>query len=428
MMQRRLYIIFLLPALFTACLESPEMTTGIVNGKEKPTVVTAPTARVVPIPNDGSLMFQGEITSKGKAGIIEKGFYWSTTSRDPGINDSIIQSTANTDTFKYELRGASGEKTYYWRAYAKNSFGYDYGEVDSCQTPWIWKARSILPADSRGWGAVFTLNNNIYMTCGLKSWGSGVFATDTWQYTISSDSWSRQGDDVSFPGAARRYPVAFTIGNRAFIGTGTQAYQQAYKDFYQFDTNSNKWMEIAMPDDFQARSNANAFTYNGKGYIVSGLSVIGEILNDVWQYDAANNQWKRMNDFPDDFYGGISISNNDHSFAGFGQTPKSARTLWEYNAESDSFNIFAQLPNDITTQIFSGAIIQNTIYVADKNETIWALNISDKTWEKKSNIPFLNVYGETGNQLLLTTGASNSIYVGLEFSNYLYEYHPLWDN
>ena len=425
---QKLYIVFLIPALFTACLESPEMTTGIVNGKEKPTVVTAPTARISPIPSDGVLVFQGEITSEGKADIIEKGFYWSTTSNDPGINDSIIQSTANTDTFKYILQEVSGEKTYYWRAYARNSFGYDYGEVDSCRTPVIWIERSILPADSRGWGVVFTLSNKIYMTCGLKSWGSAVFATDTWEYTIASDSWNRQGDDVSFPGAVRRYPVAFAIGNRAFVGTGTQTASQAYKDFYQFDINSNRWTEIATPDDFEARYRSVAFSLNGKGYVVSGFSSDGNILNDVWQYDANNSIWKKMNDFPVNFYGGISVSNTTRCFAGFGVPVESARTLWEYNAIADEWNEFAQLPDSLTTQIYSGAIIQNTIYVVDKNETIWALNILDKTWKKKSNIPFLNVYGETGNQHLLTIGASNSIYTGLEFSNYLYEYHPLWDN
>ena len=428
MMWRKLYIVFLFAALFTACLESPEMTTGIVNGKEKPTVGIASILRVSPIQSDGTLVFQGEIASKGKADIIERGFYWSTTSNDPGINDSIIQSTANTDTFKYILQAVSGEKTYYWRAYARNSFGYAYSEVDSVTTPKIWIPKAVLTADSRGWGAVFTLNNKIYMTCGLKSFGSGVFATDTWEYSIAYDSWSRQGDDVSFPGAARRYPVAFTIGNRAFVGTGTQAALQAYKDFYQFDINSNKWTEIATPDNFAARYEATAFSLNGKGYVISGFSADGSPLNDVWQYDAINSSWKKMNDFPINFFGGISISNTTRSFIGFGIPPESASTLWEYDSASDSWSEFSTLPDSITTRIFSGTIIQNSIYVVDGINQIWALNISDKTWKKKSKLPFLNAYGESGNQLLLTTGTSNSIYTGLGFSNDLYEYRPLWDN
>jgi len=426
MTRKILYIIFLIP-LFSSCLESPVMTTGPVNEKLKPTVVTAPVTRVTPVPRDGNLMFQGEINSAGKADIIEKGFYWSTTSNDPGVNDNIIQSTATTDTFKYLLQSVSGSKTYYWRAYARNSFGYDYGEVDSCRTPNIWiKIKNSLPSESRGRGVTFMLNDTIYITCGVKNASQVIFVNTMWEYNISSDVWN-QADSLSFPGAARRDPVVFTMGNNAFVGTG-QGLSQAYKDFYQFNADSKKWTEVATPGDFRARYEANAFSLNGKGYVISGFN--GGVLNDVWQYDAGNNLWKRMSDFPDNFYGGISISNNNRSFAGFGQTPESARILWEYDSVKDSWTDFAHLPDSITTTIYSGAIIGNTIYFADVNNKIWALNMSDKTWTQKSSLPpdFMSQYGEFLNQPLLTTGDTNSIYAGLGFSGYLYEYHPLWDN
>jgi len=422
---QKLYIVFLIPALFTACLESPDMTIGIVNGKEKPTVVTAPTVRVAPIPSDGNLIFQGEITSDGKADIIEKGFYWSTTSNDPGINDSIIQSTANTDTFKYILHAVSGEKTYYWRAYARNSFGYDYGEVDSCHTPDIWVSRAALPADSRLFGVVFTLNNKIYMTCGQKSWG-GMLVSDTWEYSIGFDSWN-QTDSISFPGEKRIYPTVFTIGNSAFIGTGIGP-STLYNDFYQFTATAltKTWRVIATPDDFEARDFANAFSLNGKGYVIGGVSAKG-ILNDVWQYDAGNNLWTKMGDFPVSIYGGISISNNNRSFAGFGgDTDDSKRTLWEYT-DNDNWTVFATLPDEITSRIYSGVIIQNTIYMVDAKKTVWALNMLDKTWKEKAHL-LSKFEGTEKAQNLLTTGNSNSIFIGLEDSNYLYEYRPLWDN
>jgi len=424
---QKLYIVFFIPALFTACLKSPEMTTGFVNGKEKPTVITAPTARVTPIPSDGALVFQGEISSTGKGGIIERGFYWSSTSNDPGVNDNIIQSTATTDTFKYLLQNVSGEKTYYWRAYARNSFGYDYGEVDSCRTPDIWiKIKNSLPSESRGRGVTFILNDTIYITCGVKNAAQVIFVNTMWEYSIASDGWN-QADSLSFPGAERRDPVVFTIDNYAFVGTG-QGLTQAYKDFYQFNSNSKKWMVVATPNDFQARYESNAFSLKGKGYVISGFN--GGVLNDVWQYDAGNNLWKRMGDFPANFYGGISISDNNRSFAGFGQTPESARILWEYDPVSDRWTDFTHLPDSITTKIYSGAIIGNAIYIVDVNNKIWALNMSDKAWTQKSSLPldFLSQSGEFLNQPLLTDGASNSIYVGLGFSGYLYEYHPLWDN
>jgi len=429
MMSRRFYIIFLIP-LFSSCLESPEMTTGPVNEKLMPTVVTAPVTRVTPIPRDGNLMFQGEISSSGKSDIIERGFYWSITSNDPGKSGKFdsIQSTLSADTFKYELQKVSGAKTYYWRAYAKNSFGCDFGEIDSCQTPDVWEnIKNLLPSESRGRGVTFVLNDILYITCGVKNASQVIFVNTMWEYNMVSSGWS-QADSLSFPGAPRRDPVVFTMGNNAFVGTG-QGLSQTYKDFYQFNTDSKKWTEVATPDNFQPRYEANAFCLNGKGYVISGFN--GGILNDVWQYDGDNNLWKRMNNFPDNFYGGISISNNTRSFTGFGQTSESVRTLWEYDSASDSWTVFTRLPDYIKAKIFSGVIVQNTIYIVDVDNNIWALNMSDKTWTQKSSLPpaFLSQDGgEFLNQPLLTDGVSNSIFTGLGFSNYLYEYHPLWDN
>jgi hypothetical protein len=215
---RKFYILFLIP-LFTTCLESPDMTTGIVNGKEKPTVVTLSRN---PIPSDGVLMFQGEIISEGKSGITERGFYWSTVSNDPGINDNVATaSNAATEVFTYELKEASGGKTYYWRAYARNSFGYEYGEVRTCVTPSIWIEKLQFPDDRRGRGVIFEIADRIYMTCGSKFWSLSAFVDDTWEYNTVTDRWNR-ADSISFPGNTRNYPVVFTIGNLAFVGTGSR--------------------------------------------------------------------------------------------------------------------------------------------------------------------------------------------------------------
>ena len=416
------YIIFIIP-LFTACLESPEMTTGIVNGKEKPTVITQP---VNPIPNDGNLLFQGEIIEKGKSEIIERGFYWSPVSNDPGINDNVaIVPDVTTDVFTYELKGVSGKKTFYWRAYARNSFGFDYGEVQSCQTPEIWIEKDSLNAFSRGRGAVFVIGNIIYITCGE---GSGhVFANETWSYNIATNRWNQ---DAPFLGDFRRDPVVFTIENLAFVGTGSRTNAQAYNDFYQFDANSGKWTEIPTPDNFEARYEATAFSLNGKGYVVGGYLANRQNLNDVWQYTYSNTGgfWEQKGNFPADFSGGISIRGNNRVFVGFGDNSESKRILWEYDEKTDSWSEFTTLPDKVQTKIYSGVIIRNTIYIVDKESQIWTLDLSDKTWDKKTDLPHALFYGDGGYQTLLTTGNSNSIYVGLGYNKYLYEYRPLWDN
>ena len=424
MKRQEFYLLFIF-TVFSSCLQSPEMTIGIINEKEKPTVVTG---QSTPFTNgDGNLVFQGEITSEGKSDIIERGFYWSTDSTDPGIK--VIVSDANSSIFTYELQHATGEQTYYWRAYAINSFGCDSGEVRSCQTPAIWTEKQELPADSRGSGAVFMLNNKIYITCGMKLWGQAL-VNDTWEYSITANQWV-QADSMSFIGSSRVYPAVFTIGNLAFVGMGFQSSGIAHKDLYQFNADLKKWTQVTTPDNLTARYKSTAFSLNGSGYIIGGLSSDNMELNDVWQYNPDGGVWEQKNNFPVNFYGGISIYGNNRAFAGFGETPESARTLWEYDQATDSYSEFAKLPDQVTTKIYSGVIVQNAIYIVDGYNQIWTLNMSDTTWTKKANLPveFLNeTGGNGGNQALLTTDSSNAIYVGLGFSNLLYEYHPLWDN
>ena len=430
MKRQDILMLFFIPVL-SACLESPTMTKGIVNGKEKPTVMTEFTN---PILIEGNLFFQGKIIDKGKDEAIETGFYWSTDSaRNLGMSDSdsmVIVDAYDENVFSYELKNASGEKTYYWRAFARNNFGFDYGKVDSCRTPQIWEEKESLNAISRGRGAVFVLNNKIYMTCGQLPSGS-VLSNDTWEYSIANNRW---GQLESFPGDYRRYPVAFTIGNLAFVGTGQKAAGVAYNDFFRYNSAASDsfWEKISTPDDLIARYEGVAFSINGKGYIVAGRSANNEILDDIWQYDPEDNSWQKKNDFPAKFYGGISICGNSRAFAGFGEPSGTKKILWEYDEKTDNWSVFTTLPDEVTKKIYSGVIVRNTIYIVDGNNTIWVYNMSNesKTWGKKADLPLvlLDNDGNGGEQLLISTGNSNSIYVGLGYTKILYEYRPLWDN
>ena len=422
MKRKLLYILFLIP-VFTSCLESPEMTTGIVNGKEKPTVITG---QADPHCLDGCLYFQGEITSIGKAEITNKGFYWDTVLINQNNKGIRILSDANSDIFSCELKNASGDRTYYWRAFAENKHGEELGEIHSIQTPPIWEAKKELSGRGRGNGAVCVLDNKIYMFCGeLERYSGGRDLTNVTHVYNGIDRWDELDE---FPGDLRLYPVAFTIGNYIFVGTGS-VFGTAVKDFYQLDNTLGSWTEdkIETPVDLEAREQSVAFSLNGKGYLVGGLSVRSIILDDVWQYDPVNG-WVKKGNFPVRLSGGISISDDKRVFVGFG----SSRTLWQYYEETDKWEVFTILPDRVGKTIKSGVIVRNAIYIVDENNTIWTLDMNNETkiWEEKAKLPEVfpdsKISGE--NQKLLTTGNSNSIYVGLGFTKLLYEYHPLWDN
>jgi len=397
---------------------------SLLTVKYEPTVETD--FSVNPILSDGVLVFKGKIVYEGISKITEKGFCISIVSKERTVNDTITISS-DSDEFTYILNGASGEKTYYWKAFAKNKYGGVCGETRSCETPKIWIKKSFLNAKTRGRSAVFLVDDKIFVTCGETETGR-VPLKENWCYSITENRWD---DSLAFLGSERIEMACFTIDNLAYFITGRNPTNQAgLNDFFKYDNSSTaKWTQIAEHAPMQARYHATAFSLKGKGYLIGGFS--GTIFNDVWQYNPIENSWIKIANFPVPINGAISISDNKRAFTGFGTNLVSARTLWEFNEENETWKEFATLPNEVGDVISSGAIIGNTIYILDgDNHVVWSLNMTDKKWKKKSFLPgdFINDRGEGGNQLMLTSGSSNSIFVGFEFTKVLYEYCPLWDN
>jgi len=383
---------------------------------------------------DGVLSFKGNILDKGIDDIIERGFLWSFNPDDLLNGNKISAITNSESNYTSELRNASGDKTYYCRAYAKNaSSHFGYGDIKSYETPNIWERKEIINTQERGIGATFVLNNKIYITCGEVQSGRQP-TKQTWEYNILSNRWQNLGD---YPGDFRVYPVVFTIGNFAYIGTGMRSSGGeiiANKDFYRINSSSNEWDRTAIetPSEMEARYLALAFGFKGKGYVVGGYFANRTVSDDVWRYNSENDSWEEKNPFPEKIYEGISICNNNRVFSGFGKYANGdpIRTLWEYYDATDEWKYFTEIPDDVEVggTINSGVIVGNTIYIIDDKNVIWACNTESETkqWELKAKLPSVFTGGDS--QYLLTNGISNSIYVGLGYSIYLYEYKPLWDN
>ena len=76
----------------------------------------------------------GNITSDGGAAITERGVCWST-SETPIISDNKSTGGTGTGSFTCNIKGLTGNTTYYIAAYATNSAGTGYGEIKSFTTP-----------------------------------------------------------------------------------------------------------------------------------------------------------------------------------------------------------------------------------------------------------------------------------------------------
>ena len=76
----------------------------------------------------------GEVTADGGAEVTARGVCWSTIP-EPTVNDAHTTDGTGTGTFTSELTGLSPSTYYYVRAYATNSYGTRYGQLQSFTTP-----------------------------------------------------------------------------------------------------------------------------------------------------------------------------------------------------------------------------------------------------------------------------------------------------
>ncbi|MBN2011473.1 galactose oxidase [candidate division KSB1 bacterium] len=144
-----------------------------------------------------------------------------------------------------------------------------------------WIELSDFEGVPRSDAVAFTIGDKAYVGTGYD--GSDRL-NDFWEYGPDVNNWTRKAD---FPGAPRNGAVGFGTDSKGYIGTGYDG-SERLKDFYEYDPTSNAWQKIA---DFggSARYGAVAFSANEKGYVGTGDD--GNFLKDFWEYDPASGEW-----------------------------------------------------------------------------------------------------------------------------------------
>ena len=147
-----------------------------------------------------------------------------------------------------------------------------------------WSISKDFENDARSEAVLFTIGDKAYL-------GTGVSATkrynDLWEFDFDKGYWTRMKE---MPGAARNSAVAFSVGTKGYVGTGTDGYDE-FNDMYSFDPASNTWDPLTVFPG-SARYNAVAFTIGDKGYICSGYD--GSDLQDLWSFTPGTGQWEQL--------------------------------------------------------------------------------------------------------------------------------------
>jgi len=200
-------------------------------------------------------------------------------------------------------------------------------------------------------------------------------------------NWMAKAD---FEGVTRSEAVAFTIGDKAYVGTGYDGTDRL-KDFWEYDPVANDWTRKA---DFPgiARSGAVGFGTDSKGYIGTGYDEDGNKLKDFWEYDPSSDTWTQIADFGGSArYGAVAFTINNKGYVGTGYDDNCLKDFWCYDPSLKTWTEVRSLTGgkrrDAVAFVINGigyvcTGINNGSYLSD----FYAYDPTTDAWTAKSAI------------------------------------------
>ena len=179
---------------------------------------------------------------------------------------------------------------------------YDFEELHSFLkfTPENgWEMIKEFPGISREHATAFVLDGKAYVGLGYHDvMLQGDYLSDFWVYDPVHDSWDSL--TMAFPGKERRGAVAFTAGDKAFVGTGESIRGRStysLDDFFEF--SPSKGWQAAEHLTVSPRSFATTFTVDDNVYLCLGNNGYSR---DFMKCSPSSLTWEYLMPLkPDDF-------------------------------------------------------------------------------------------------------------------------------
>ena len=247
---------------------------------------------------------------------------------DPPVSHGIPVASATGFTIDFKPHVAGGKNA----AVTGNVTTYLWGLED-------WMLGTGITPRQEATG--FSINNKGYIVGGIDE--NGNYKDDVWELDPNGSGWVQKNN---FPGGPRANAVVFVIGNKAYVGTGSDG-NALFNDFYEYTPGADSWTPIAsLPGN--ARKDAIAFTADTNGYVGTGSTASNTVLNDIWQYNPVTNQWTAKGNFP----GGartsaVGLGLRKKGYLGTGTNGTSSyKDFWEYTPSTDSWQKLADYPGE----------------------------------------------------------------------------------
>ncbi|OJU41691.1 MAG: hypothetical protein BGN96_02480 [Bacteroidales bacterium 45-6] len=296
---------------------------------------------------------------------------------------------------------------------------------------------------TRGFASSFVVGNKLYVFGGYN--GKDYYK-DLWSLDLTSEdgSWTQQTAldastaTVTNPASAhygRRYAAGFSIGTNGYIGGGSNG-NDNLKDFWQYDTQANKWTQIA---DFPStgRYGCYAFTLNNVGYVGGGYGdnpdASGQsFFSDLYSYDPSLKSWKQMeSQGRKRGFASVFVINNTAYIFGGNNSSGAATDMWAFDGtkwtpKNEIYNKTDQSFDDDYTTIarYQAAtfVINGKGYVtcgtsgSSLLKYTWEYNPITDLWQEKTSFEKSPRYGAIGATTangvgIVLTGYNGSAYL-----------------
>ncbi len=201
-----------------------------------------------------------------------------------------------------------------------------------------WRPVAAFGGPATWFSAAFTIGDRAYV-------GTGYGArNEIWRYDPTADAWARAAD---LPGTARGAAVAFSIGDKGYIGLGF-ADDSRFSDLWEYDPTADRWSQKA-PLPSAPRDHAAVLAIGGKAYVVGGMTCKGQDcgeLREVWEYDPAADRWTRKGDLPEEMVWSGYFVLDGKGYIGGGPRKGAAGLphFWEYDPRTDAWTRKADFP------------------------------------------------------------------------------------
>lgn len=273
-----------------------------------------------------------------------------------------------------------------------------------------WVTKPTFTGPERDDGANFTIGSKAFCGTGLSSWFAPL--GDFYSFDMVLQKWNLE---APLPGGMeRQYATGLSNGFYGFLFGGING-STYLNDLWRYDPGSMAWLPLAsLPDS--GRSGAAGFYINHMLYILGGKTSASSSINDVWAYDIQSNSWSQKTDMPTSLWRASATATDTMGYIVYGidEAGTFSNRLWEYDPDTD---VWHQLPSSPGSPVSHSTLEELDGYLlsfggVDSNNqyqnTLYRYDIYNSTWLQLGIMPSVRRKGGMafthGQDFYYTTG------------------------